>query len=158
MRQAMKIIFLKEPKKILFFNTVINMIFFQKQKGEAMSYQIIKLPLLLVFFVLLSCSSNRPLNARGLNADERRHFIVQNGYGVPDDIKKSFLDGFGMIGMDQEFIFQLYGAPDRTSKNDTEWEYVNNKGDLITGFIFEDKKIVKITGDPRGGVPLPQAE
>ena len=123
-----------------------------------MKYQFITGVIILTISVILSCSTNRPLNSRGLNADERRHFIVQNGYGIPKDIKNSFLEGFAMEGMDQELIFQLYGAPDRTSKNDTKWEYVNNKGDLITGFVFEDKKVIKITGDPRGGVPLPGQE
>lgn len=109
----------------------------------------------LIISLLLSCSSTGPLNSRGLNPDERRYFIVQNGYGIPKDMKDSFLEGFAMVGMDQELIFQLYGAPDRTANNDSQWEYVNNKGDLITGFVFEEKKVVKITGDPRGGVPLP---
>jgi hypothetical protein len=120
-----------------------------------MKDNIIKWIIFLIISLLLSCSSTGPLSSRGLNADERRHFIVQNGYGIPKDIKDTFLEGFAMVGMDQELIFQLYGAPDRTSNNDGQWEYVNNRGDLITGFVFEEKRVVKITGDPRGGVPLP---
>ncbi len=123
-----------------------------------MKYQFITCIFILSTSVLFFCSTIRPLNSRGLNPDERRHFIVQNGYGIPKDVKNTFLEGFSMVGMEQELIFQLYGAPDRTSKNDTRWEYVNNRGDLITGFVFEDKKVVKITGDPRGGVPLPQEQ
>ena len=123
-----------------------------------MKYQLIAWISIISTSVLLFCSTSRLLNSRGLNADERRHFIVQNGYGIPKDVKNSFLEGFAMVGMDQELIFQLYGAPDRTSKNDTQWEFVNNKGDLIIGFVFEDKKVVKITGDPRAGIPLPQEQ
>jgi hypothetical protein len=112
------------------------------------------LGLLITAVLFFGCSANRPLSSRGLNSEERRHYIIQNGYGIPNDIKNSFLEGFPFVGMDQELIFQLYGAPDRTKNDDTEWEYVNGRGDLITGFKFENKKTVEILGDPRGGLPV----
>ncbi len=53
--------------------------------------------------------------------------------------------------MARELVFQLYGAPDRTTGGDTNWEYVNNKGNLITGITFKNDKVEKIYGDPKGG-------
>ncbi len=107
-----------------------------------------------LIFILYACSTNRPLVMRGLPEEERRHFIVQNGFGVPDELKRAFLVGIPRVGMSQEMIFQLYGAPDRTANDDAIWEYVDGKGTLVTGFKFEDKTVVEILGDPRGGLPL----
>ncbi|MBF0430821.1 MAG: hypothetical protein HQK83_06050 [Fibrobacteria bacterium] len=115
------------------------------------------LPLLLLI-ALIACSTNRPLITRGLNSEERRHFVVQNGYGISEENKRSFLDGFPLEGMSQDLIFQLYGAPDRTDDDDTLWEYVDRRGMLITGFRFENKKVTAILGDRRGGLPLEQPE
>lgn len=103
--------------------------------------------------VLLACASsyNRPLVSRGLPAEERKDFIIQNGFGIPENIKQSFLDGYVEVGMARELVFQLYGAPDRTTGKDTNWEYVNNRGTLITGITFKDDKVEKVYGDPKGG-------
>jgi hypothetical protein len=103
--------------------------------------------------LVLACASsyNRPLVSRGLPADERKDYIIQNGFGIPENIKQSFLDGFVEVGMARELVFQLYGAPDRTSGQDTNWEYVNNRGTLITGITFKGDKVEKVYGDPKGG-------
>lgn len=103
--------------------------------------------------LILACASNynRPLVSRGLPADERKDYIIQNGFGIPENIKQSFLDGFVEVGMARELVFQLYGAPDRTSGHDTNWEYVNNRGNLITGITFKADKVEKVYGDPKGG-------
>ena len=103
--------------------------------------------------VVLACASsyNRPLVSRGLPVEERKDYIIQNGFGIPENIKQSFLDGYVEVGMARELVFQLYGAPDRTTGGDTNWEYVNNKGNLITGITFKIDKVEKVYGDPRGG-------
>jgi hypothetical protein len=121
---------------------------------EKMNNHFLNLISLLLLIALFGCSTNRPLTSRGISSDERRHYIIQNGYGVTKEIKESFLAGFPMVDMHQDMIFELYGAPDRTLKLDTVWEYVDKSGNLITGFRFKDKKVVEITGDPRGGVPI----
>lgn len=109
--------------------------------------------LFLAAALLVACASNynRPLVARGLPPDERKDYIIQNGFGIPENIKQSFLDGFVEVGMGRELVFQLYGAPDRTSGKDTNWEYVNNRGNLITGITFKSDKVEKVYGDPKGG-------
>lgn len=109
--------------------------------------------------LVMGCASGytRPLVSRGLPAEERKDYVIQNGYGIPENIKQSFLDGYPEVGMARELVFQLYGAPDRTSGGDTNWEYVNNKGNLITGITFKNDKIEKIYGDPKGG-NQPQAQ
>ncbi len=101
----------------------------------------------------MGCASNynRPLVARGVPAEERKDYIIQNGFGIPENIKQSFLDGYVEVGMARELVFQLYGAPDRTSGKDTNWEYVNNRGNLITGITFKNDKVEKVYGDPKGG-------
>ena len=108
-----------------------------------------------VGFSLLACASNytRPLVSRGLPAEERKDYVIQNGFGIPENIKQAFLDGYVEVGMTREMVFQLYGAPDRTTGGDTNWEYVNNKGNLITGITFKGDKVEKVYGDPRGGSP-----
>jgi hypothetical protein len=102
---------------------------------------------------LSACASHytRPLVSRGLPAEERKDYIIQNGFGIPENVKQSFLDGFVEVGMARELVFQLYGAPDRTTGGDTNWEYVNNKGTLITGVTFKADKVEKVYGDPKGG-------
>lgn len=103
--------------------------------------------------MLAACAStySRPLVTRGLPVEERKDYIVQNGYGIPENVKQAFLDGFVEVGMVRELVFQLYGAPDRTTGGDTNWEYVNNKGNLITGITFKNDKVEKVYGDPKGG-------
>lgn len=104
---------------------------------------------------LSACATGytRPLVSRGLPAEERKDYIIQNGFGIPENIKQAFLDGYVEVGMAREMVFQLYGAPDRTTGGDTNWEYVNSKGSLITGITFKGDKVEKVYGDPRGGSP-----
>ena len=92
-----------------------------------------------------------------LPAEERKDYIIQNGFGIPENIKQAFLDGYVEVGMAREMVFQLYGSPDRTTGQDTNWEYVNNKGNLITGITFKADKVEKLYGDPRGGSGEPHA-
>jgi hypothetical protein len=103
--------------------------------------------------LLMACAPayTRPLVSRGLPAEERKDYIIQNGYGIPENVKQAFLEGFVEVGMARELVFQLYGAPDRTTGGDTNWEYVNNKGNLITGITFKADKVEKVYGDPKGG-------
>jgi hypothetical protein len=103
---------------------------------------------------LLACAQpyNRPLVSRGLSAEERKDYIIQNGFGIPEPVKQAFLDGFVEVGMPREMVFQLYGAPNRTSEADANWEYVNNRGNLVTGISFKNDKVEKVYGDPKGGL------
>lgn len=107
----------------------------------------------LLAVIAWGCASSysRPLVSRGLPADERKDYVIQNGFGIPENIKQAFLDGYVEVGMGRELVFQLYGAPDRTTGGDTNWEYVNNKGNLITGITFKNDKVEKVYGDPKGG-------
>jgi hypothetical protein len=106
-----------------------------------------------VSLALVACASpyTRPLVTRGLPAEERKDYVIQNGYGIPENVKQSFLDGFVEVGMARELVFQLYGAPDRTTSGEDSWEYVNNRGNLITGITFKNDKVEKVYGDPKGG-------
>ncbi len=114
---------------------------------------ILLIGMVLTLSFLIGCASNytRPLVSRGLPTEERKDYIIQNGFGIPDNIKQAFLDGFPLEGMSREMVFQLFGNPDRTPGGDTSWEYVNNKGSLITGISFKNDKVEKIYGDPKGG-------
>ena len=115
--------------------------------------------ILLMALAVWECSTNRPLITRGgLTREDRRHYLVQNGYGMKPDIKQSFQEGLPMVGMSQEMINNLYGPADVVMEENTLWEYVDRKGQLITGFRFEDEIVVKIMGDPRGGLPVDNTE
>lgn len=109
-----------------------------------------------VLFVM-GCASNytRPLVTRGLPEEERKDYVIQNGFGMPENIKQAFLEGYPEVGMARELIYQMYGSPDRASEGDTHWEYVNNKGTVVTGFVFKNDKVEKIDGDPKGGMVSP---
>lgn len=106
-----------------------------------------------VLALLLGCAPTYmpPLTSRGIPAEERRDFIIQNGFGIPEPVKQAFLDGYLVEGMPKELVFHLFGAPDRASDKDALWEYVNRKGQLITSVRYKDDKIEHIDGDPSGG-------
>lgn len=124
----------------------------QSTRGANHSVRILALAAMLAMVLGCASSYNRPLVSRGLPAEERKDYIIQNGFGIPENIKQSFLDGFVEVGMSRELVFQLYGAPDRTTGHDTNWEYVSNRGNLITGITFKTDKVEKVYGDPKGGV------
>lgn len=131
---------------------------FRNTEGKNQGMRVLAMAGLLAMALLaLGCASNynRPLVSRGLPAEERKDYIIQNGFGIPENIKQSFLDGYVEVGMGRELVFQLYGAPDRTSGKDTNWEYVNNRGNLITGITFKADKVEKVYGDPKGGAAGP---
>jgi hypothetical protein len=103
---------------------------------------------------LLACAKpyNKPLVSRGLSAEERKDYIIQNGFGLSEPVKQAFLEGLVEVAMPREMVFQLYGAPDRTSEADANWEYVNRRGNLVTGISFKNDKVEKVYGDPKGGL------
>ncbi len=105
-------------------------------------------------FFLVACAAQytKPLVTRGLSTDERKDYIIQNGFGLGEPVKQAFLDGMVEVGMPREMVFQLYGAPDRTSEADANWEYVNRRGNLVTGISFKNDKVEKVYGDPKGGL------
>lgn len=102
---------------------------------------------------IMACasSSDRSLAKRGLPAEERHGFIIQHGYQVPLEIRQAFERGQVVSGMDKEFVFQLYGRPDRTSGKALAWEYLDKQGRLVTGLTFRDDKVDSIYGDAGGG-------
>ncbi len=107
---------------------------------------------------MVSCATsyNKPLVSRGLSAEERKDYIIQNGFGIPEPVKEAFLTGYVEAGMARDMVFQLYGGPDRSTDGDNTWEYVNRRGNLVTGINFKNDKVEKVYGDPKGG--LNQAE
>ena len=113
-----------------------------------------------VAVLLLACGGTYvpPLTTRGVPAEERRDYVIQNGYGIPEHVKQAFLDGYLTAGMSKEMVYHLFGAPDRSSDKDTHWEYVDRRGNLITGVHYQDDKIGQIDGDPAGGAKKPAAE
>lgn len=104
--------------------------------------------------VLLACAAKPPktLAKRGLPAKERHGFIIQDGMRTPLQIRQAFEAGYVVPGMDREFVFQLYGRPDKGFDTDS-WEYLDEKGQLITGLTFKEDKVESISGDPNGGAP-----
>ncbi len=136
----------------------MNLLVTGKTSFEKHTHRVLRLALATSLFLAMGCASNytRPLVSRGLPAEERKDYVIQNGYGIPENIKDAFLEGYPVEGMAREMVFQLFGAPDRTTNGDTSWEYVNNKGTLITGISFANDKVEKIYGDPKGGAaPAP---
>jgi len=104
-----------------------------------------------VFLASCGTTYSPPLTARGIPAEERRDYIIQNGFGLPEHIKTAFLDGYVVEGMTREMVFNLFGTADRAGDKDLRWEYVNRKGALVTGIDFKGDKVSKIDGDPSGG-------
>lgn len=100
---------------------------------------------------LSGCATNKPLADRGLPIAERRDFIIQNGYGIRQEIKDSFLAGHVCKGMAQDLVFQLYGAADREGDAGQLWEYIDRRGNLITGVRFSEGRVSEVLGDPTGG-------
>ena len=105
------------------------------------------------FILVLACSSAQPppLVTRGLPAEDRYAFATQNGYDVGPAIREAFLTGCLVKGMRREFVFQMYGAPDRNSEFGEGWEWFDRKGKMVTGVLFEGEIVDSIYGDPRGG-------
>ncbi len=132
------------------FQSVVKKINFWNSKSWVSVLAIVA-----TLIVAIGCASNytRPLISRGLPVQERKDYIIQNGFGIPENIKQAFLEGYPIEGMPRQMVFQLFGNPDRTSEGEANWEYVNNRGNLITGLTFKNDKVEKIYGDPRGGVP-----
>lgn len=104
----------------------------------------------LPLFILISCApQSRPLLARGLPESEREFYVVQNGFFMPWVQRQAFLGGQILPGMSKEMIFQLIGAPDRTFKKDSIWEYIDNRGTTILELVFDNKKdtVLSLTGN-----------
>jgi hypothetical protein len=105
--------------------------------------------------LVLACSlwTQPPLISRGLPRDDRYAFATQNGYDVDPEVRNAFISGCLAKGMRRDFVFQLYGPPDRNSEIGEGWEWHDRNGNLITGTLFEGDKVDSIYGDPRGRAP-----
>lgn len=84
----------------------------------------------------MACSSTRRLTSGGLSPEERRFYIIQNGWGMSTAMKKCFIAGKPMIGMNKEHIFMLFGHADQIVKDETKeiiiWKY----------FTIENRELV----------------
>ncbi len=105
--------------------------------------------------LLPGCSPGpqRPLTTRGLPPEDRYAFATQNGYDVGPEIRDAFLSGCLVKGMRREFVFQLYGIPDRNAEDGEGWEWLDRKGRFVAGVLFKGDKVDSIYGDPNGGGP-----
>jgi len=123
---------------------------------------------------LISCAGKHQspvlIERSGIKEDEREFHVVQEGYGIDANLKKSFLAGYVALGMNKNLVSLLWGTPDRELDNGLTWEYLNSKTDeLITRLRWEEmdptkytgvdwtnaSKLIKIEGDPYGGSPPP---
>jgi hypothetical protein len=121
--------------------------------------------------VLISCAGKQQspvLIERGIKEDERNYDVVQEGYGIDPTIKKYFLAGYVVEGMNKNLVNLLWGPPDRESENGLIWEYINYKTDeVIARLKWEEvdplkhrgvdwtnaSKLIEIEGDRDGGSP-----
>jgi len=97
--------------------------------------------------------------------DERSYDVVQEGFGIDNELKRSFLAGCVTEGMNKNLVHLLWGTPDKESADGLTWEYINFKtGEPIATLKWEktgntgadwtnDTKLVEIGGDRTGGSP-----
>jgi hypothetical protein len=102
--------------------------------------------IIIIVVLLTACSTTRPLIDRGLSLEEREFYIIQNGWGMSQDIKNCFIAGKPIIGMTEEHIFMLFGPPDQKYTNIDEyteiWHYLTvEKRNLI--------ELLKVTFDKK---------
>jgi uncharacterized lipoprotein NlpE involved in copper resistance len=117
---------------------------------------------------LISCANRHQspiLIERGIPEDERSYDVVQEGYGIDPELKKSFLAGCVTEGMNQNLVHLLWGTPDKESSDRLNWEYINVKtGEVIARLKWENTnykgadwtnntKLLEIEGDRSGGSP-----
>jgi len=114
--------------------------------------------LLILTFLLYGCSRTVPLLKRGLSSDDRVFFVVQNGYGMNDQIRRGFIHGKVCIGMTSEHVFMLYGSPTRqytildekTANSKEIWnykEFINQEAVLLLEITFKLGKVIAIDGE-----------
>ena len=121
----------------------------------------------LSLLILIGCAGHNSnvLVNRGVPPEERPYEVNQEGYGVPKKVKRSFLAGYIIEGMNQTLVRFLWGPPDRSNEDNSIWEYTTSGGKLITRlhFVKSDKPILDhyplvietIDGDRWGGSPPP---
>jgi len=117
---------------------------------------------------LISCASKHQspiLIQRGIPEEERNYDVVQEGYGIDPELKKSFLAGCVTEGMNKNLVHLLWGTADKESADGLVWEYIDVKtGDLIARLKWEKTdykgvdwtnttKLLEIEGDRTGGSP-----
>ena len=117
---------------------------------------------------LISCASKHQspiLIERGIPEDERSYDVVQEGYGIDAELKKSFLAGCVTEGMNKNLVHLLWGTADKESSDGLIWEYINIKtGEVIARLKWEktdhkgadwtnNTKLLEVEGDRTGGSP-----
>jgi len=122
----------------------------------------------LMAIALISCANKHQspiLIERGIPEDERNYDVVQEGYGIDPDLKKSFLAGCVTEGMNKNLVHLLWGTADKESSDGLIWEYINIKtGEVIARLKWEktdhkgadwtnNTKLLEVEGDRTGGSP-----
>jgi hypothetical protein len=122
----------------------------------------------LTAIALISCANRHQspiLIERGIPADERNYDVVQEGYGIDPELKRSFLAGCVTEGMNKNLVHLLWGTADKESADGLTWEYIDFKtGELIARLKWEytshkgadwtnNTKLLEIEGDRYGGSP-----
>jgi hypothetical protein len=107
---------------------------------------------LIILLFLLGCSTSISLKSRGLSENDRRFYIIQNGYVINKEVRRSFEEGVICEKMPKELVFQMYGYPDiMTDLPDGEykWTYLQldnsrvEKYKIILEAVFTDYDVVK---------------
>lgn len=88
-------------------------------------------------YLLIACAAgpDGPLASRVLPVEKRYEFVQAYGVDATPEIRNAFMDGLVAPGMAREWVFQLYGRPDRST--DRSWEYLDRKGNRILELFFE---------------------
>jgi hypothetical protein len=132
-----------------------------------MALKSIKIGLISIVLFLVGCASkayNPILIQRGVEPFEREFHVTQEGYGVPKNIKKTFMSGYIEEGMTQEMVRLLWGPPNRSFEDNKVWEYTDREGNIITTVKFFETEVVlgmerplvtEISGDRYGGSAAP---
>jgi len=122
----------------------------------------------LTAIALISCANRHQssiLIERGIPEDERNYDVVQEGYGIDPELKKSFLAGCVTEGMNKNLVHLLWGTANRESTDGLTWEYIDFKTNEVIARLKWEKtdykgadwtnntKLLEIEGDRTGGSP-----
>lgn len=107
---------------------------------------------LIILLFLVGCSTTIPLKSRGLSENDRRFYIIQNGYVINKEVRRSFEEGVICEKMPKELVFQMYGYPDIITDlpdGEYKWTYLQldhskvEKYRIVLEVVFTDYHEVK---------------
>jgi hypothetical protein len=93
--------------------------------------------LIFLSLILICCSSNKPLEERGMSKEQRVAYINKKGQMYPQNIKDAFINKSLTIGFDKRLVLGLFGKPNE-NYGDTLWWYSNSIGDGILKIEFKN--------------------